>query len=206
MPSPRSPAGTNRTAWSIPTSAQRAPHRLRVVGRDVDAGDRRDHRAVVVGSPRPGPPPRTVGAGLVEGDDRPADVAWVQVAAADVVEVDAPDDAHAELGEAFDACVEVVDLVDRHVPAVAPALVEQPPGRRALGDRTDHFEELVADGHQRVVQAELGDAWILEAHREAERRAQLGDDAVTVGGDEGDLSEPDHGRRTYRGRSVVGCS
>ena len=69
------------------------------------------------------------------------------------------------LGEALDAAVEVVDLVDRHVPAVAAALVEQAPGGRALGDRADHLEELVADRHQGVVQPELGDAGILEAHR-----------------------------------------
>ena len=90
------------------------------------------------------------------------------------------------------AAVEVIDLEDRHVPAVATALVEQAPGGRALGDRADDLEELVADRHQRVVQPELGDARILEAHGHAECGAQLGRRPVAVIGDERHLPEPDH--------------
>ena len=68
-------------------------------------------------------------------------------------------------------------------------------GRRAAGRGTDDLEELIADRHQRVVQAELGDAGVLEAHGDAQEGAELGDGAVTIGGDEGHLAEADHERR-----------
>jgi len=48
------------------------------------------------------------------------------------------------------APVEVVDLVDRHVAAVADALVEQPTGSGARLRGRDDFQELVADHHQGV--------------------------------------------------------
>ena len=83
--------------------------------------------------------------------------------AADVGQVDAPDRPDPELLEQAEAVVEVVDLEDRHVAAVAAAPVEQPAGRRAVLGRRDHLEELVTDRHQGVVQAERGDAGIAEA-------------------------------------------
>ena len=52
------PAGTNRTAWSTSSSLPPGPHRGRIVGGDVDAGDRRDDGRLGVGPPRPGPRPR----------------------------------------------------------------------------------------------------------------------------------------------------
>ena len=154
----------------------------------------RDDGVVGVGPPWTGPRPGARRLGLVDGDDRAADVPRVEVATADVGEIGGPHDAHSQLGGPGDSAVEVVDLEDRHVPAIATALVQQPPGRRAVGGRADDLEELIADRHQRVVQPEHRNAWILEAHGQPEERAQVGDDLITVGGHECDLTKADHGR------------
>jgi hypothetical protein len=42
------------------------------------------------------------------------------------------------------------------------------------------------------VEPERSNAWIVEAHPECERLAQLGDDFIEVCSDEGDLAETDH--------------
>jgi hypothetical protein len=102
------------------------------------------------------------------------------------------------------ACVEVVDLEDRHVPGdrvggVAAALREQAVNGRLLrwADARvgrDDLEELVADRHQRVVQSERGHPRITEADAQAEVGAQRVDDPIELVSGEGDLAESDHAR------------
>ena len=58
-------------------------HRRRIVGGDVDAGDRCGHGRLGVGPPWPGPWPRSRRLRLVDRDDGATDVARVEVAAAD---------------------------------------------------------------------------------------------------------------------------
>ncbi len=117
------------------------PHRGRVGGADRDAGDRADDPVAVVGAPgRAAPRPLAAPGGLVDRHQRTADVAWVQVPGPDRREIDGPDDAYAGGLHVLDAGVEIVDLVDRHVPAVAVPVVagapfEQAAGRRALAGR-----------------------------------------------------------------------
>ena len=77
------------------------------------------------------PTPCTGGHRLVETDDRTADIGRVQVTAANVVEVASPHDAHTDVGEVRFSLVEIVDLVDGYVAAIASALGEQAPGGRA---------------------------------------------------------------------------
>ena len=119
MPSPAVRPATKRTLWSMSSSAQRA-----AIAAGSTAATSMPAIAVttdVSACGRHGPAQRhdPLGTRLVERHDRPADVAGVQVAAADVGQVDVPHDAHAGLLDGGDALVEVVDLEDRHVPAVA---------------------------------------------------------------------------------------
>jgi len=118
----------------------------------------------------------------------------------DVGEVARPDDPHVVTGEVVDAGVEIVDLVDGHVAAVAATAIEQPASGGALLDRRDHLQELVTDHHQGIVQAELAHAGIVEADREAERIAQFGHHVVEVVGHEGHLAKSDHGLSLADGR------
>src|SRR5207249_2631436 len=78
--------------------------------------------------------------------------------ARDVVEVDLPDDADPHLPHPLARGVEVVDLEDDHVAAVAAVPLEVPPGRGPLLDRRDDLEEGVAEREDGVAQAELADA------------------------------------------------
>lgn len=122
-----------------------------VGGAHHHAGDRADHAVVLVGLPgRATPAPGAVGHRLVEADDGAAHVCRVQVPTADVVEVATPHHPHPVGRKLRFAPVEVVDLVDRHVAAVAVALVEQPTGSGARLRGRDDFQELVADHHQGV--------------------------------------------------------
>ena len=66
--------------------------------------------------------------------------------------------------------VDVVDLEDGHVAAVAAVPGEEAPGRRARTglDRRDHLEERVAHRKHRVAEPELTDARIGERLTRAE--------------------------------------
>ncbi len=82
--------------------------------------------------------------------------------------------------------------MDHHVPARSPTLGQEPTGRRAVGDRRQHLDELVAHQQQCIPQTELGDTGIVEADLDPERRAQLVDDGIQVRRDQRHLPQPDH--------------
>ncbi len=90
--------------------------------------------------------------------------------------------------------VEVVDLEHHHVGGdVGISPVEQSPRSRVGRDGGDDFDELIADREQRIVQPELGNTRVVEAHTEAELRAETIDGRVEVAGGEHDLAQADHG-------------
>ena len=95
------------------------------------------------------------------------------------------------LATRVDPVVEVVDLVDHHVATVAAA-VEEAPGGRVVLDRGDDLDELVADGEEGIVEAELGDRRIAEADPQPEALAELVDHRVELPSHQHDLTEPDH--------------
>jgi hypothetical protein len=86
----------------------------------------------------------------------------VEVRVADVVQVDPPDDAHAERGDAAAVVVEPIRLQHHHVAAVAAAPVEEATRGRRRGDRRHDLEERVADRHDGVDEPELPDARVAE--------------------------------------------
>ena len=177
--------------------------RRRVRRGDRVAGDGADDRVVSMCAPRrPTPEPRARGLRFVEADDRPADVGRVQMATADAGEVAAPRGAHRGAGKLGHPGIEVVDFEHHHVGGhVSLASVEQPPGSRTLGEGRDDLDELIADAHQGVVQAELGNAGIVEADGELQMSTQSIDGRIEVTGGDDDLAEADHASMVER---VVG--
>ena len=167
-------------------------HLCRVVGADGDPGDAGHDLGVGVSRPRSGPGPRSVRDRLVDRHDRPTDVAGMEVAGADIRPVNAPDGPDSSFLELAEPVVDVVDLEDRHVAAISGATIEQPAGSRPLLCRRDHFEELVADRHQGVVQAECGDAGVAEADVQPKPLAEGLDNRVEFASHEGHLSQSDH--------------
>ena len=59
----------------------------------------------------------------------------MEMTSANVGKITRPHDPDVVRREVLDPTVEIVDLVDRHVPTVARALVEEPTGGRALLER-----------------------------------------------------------------------
>ncbi len=95
------------------------------------------------------------------------------------------------LGEAAAAGLEVVDLQDDHVAAVAAALGEEAPGGRARLGRRHDLQQLVAHRVQNVSEAEPGHAGVPEAGFEAEVLLDVRLDGGEVRGHEGHLSKAD---------------
>ncbi len=116
----------------------------------------------------------------------------MQVPTTDAGNVAGPDHPDVVGSQVIDPCVEVVHLVDHHVPARPPTLGEEPSRRRPVRDRRQHLDELVAHQEQCIPQTELGDTGIVEADLDPERRAQLVDDGIQVRCDERHLPQPDH--------------
>jgi hypothetical protein len=114
------------------------------------------------------------------------------MSAADVFQVDLPRDADAQLGGAAAIGVEVARLDHHHVAAVAAAAVEEAARRCRGRDGRHHLEKRVADGHDGVHEAELGDPGVVEADADAEHRGEIGDGLVEVARGDDDLSEPHH--------------
>jgi hypothetical protein len=90
----------------------------------------------------------------VERDDRAAGVGGVQVRGRDVRQVDLPGGAHAGLGGARAGCLEVLEVEDHHVAAVA-AVAGHVTARGGVGlGRRDDLEEAVAEREDVVLEAE----------------------------------------------------
>jgi hypothetical protein len=81
----------------------------------------------------------------------------------------------------------VVALGDDHVAAVPAAAVEVAAGGGACFHRRDHLEQLVADGQQRVLQAEAGDAGVAIADRDTEHAGEHALSRRELPGHQGDL-------------------
>ena len=137
------------------------------------------------GAPRPtcpvhsGPPQRHVPYGLrpVERDDRAAHVGRVQVRARDVGQVDLPHHPHAELGCALARTLEVLEVEQHHVAAVAVVALQVAPGGRARSRGRDDLQKAVAEREHDVGQPERGHAGIAE--RLSEPEGALADAAAT---------------------------
>jgi hypothetical protein len=85
--------------------------------------------------------------------------------------------------------IEVVDFEHHHVRTdVGAATVEQPARSGVISDGGDDLDELIADAHQSVVQAELGDTRVFEADVECELSAQSIDGRVEVTGGKDNLA------------------
>ena len=113
----------------------------------------------------------------------------MQVRPRDVVEIDRPDDADAEVGDAPARALEVGELEDDHVATVAAVALEVPAGGRPVLRGRDDLQELVAEREDRVAQSELAHARVGERLAEPELGAQLLGDGVELGGDEDRLAQ-----------------
>jgi hypothetical protein len=126
--------------------------------------------------------------------------------AGDVREVDLPHDPHAERGKPPPCPVEVPQVEQGHIAAVASGALELARGRRTLGQRRDDLEEAVADREDDVREAELADAGVAERLTEPEPVTQRLGDRLEVAGYEDRLAQPDprvplvHARRLPGGR------
>ena len=111
-----------------------------------------------------------------------------------VGEVDLPDDAHAEVGQAAPGGGEIVELEDGHVPAVAAPAFEVAARGCAGPDRGDHLQEGVAHRHHRVLEPELGHARVAEGLAQPQLAAQRALHRFETLSHQGHLAEPDaHG-------------
>ena len=115
----------------------------------------------------------------------------MQVRARDVRQVDAPDDAHALLLGARARGVEVLEIEQHHVAAVAAVALQIAPRRRVRPRRRDDLQEAVAEREHGVAQAELRHARVAKGLVQPERVAQLALDGVEIGGDEHGLAQAD---------------
>jgi len=95
-------------------------------------------------------------------------VGGVQVGGRDVREVDLPDGADAELLCPRPRALEVLEIEDRHVAAVATVTRHVPPRRGVLLHRRDDLEEGVADREDRVLESEEAHARIVEGLADSE--------------------------------------
>ncbi|MGC4243512.1 MAG: hypothetical protein QM686_14785 [Herbaspirillum sp.] len=184
---------------------------MRILGLDDGGGDPADLvRATGVLPVRAGGLPGTVRHVLatellVDLQERAARVGGVQLEDVVLLAIVGHREAHAQLvAEAGLAGRVLVALQDDHVAAVALAPVEVAARGGVLLDRGDDLDELVADRHDGVVEAEHVDARIVEGDVDAELGLELVDDAVTVAGDEGDLAEAEHAVMLALGPSVAG--
>ena len=165
-------------------------HGGRVVGLQLDAGDRARHVGLHHLAPaRTGPAPRVRRIHPVEREDRAADVARVQVQGGGVVELRLPHDAHAEPLHARAVARTVLRLHDHHVAAVAAAALEQATRGGAGAVRRDHLEVGVADRHHRVAQAEHLDARIVERDLDAEHVTERLDGRLELARHQRDLTQ-----------------
>ncbi len=87
--------------------------------------------------------------------------------------IDAKRDPDAELFDALPTGRMIVALGDDHVPSVARASLQVPPGRCVLFDRRDDLEELVPDREERVLEPEGLHPRIHVADLEAEDGLQI---------------------------------
>ncbi len=90
-----------------------------------------------------------------------------------------PRDAHVERGGAGFArelSVVRIALADDHVAAVATPALEVTSGGGIFFDRRDHFEEVAADRHQRILKPEGRDRGVHEADVDREDRLEVIDD------------------------------
>src|SRR5271155_2923511 len=90
---------------------------------------------------------------------------------------------------ALELCSVTVGLADNHVTAVAAASLEGTAARGAFLDRSDHFDEVVADRQQRVLQAERSYAGIDVADFESEHGFEVIDHRRELVGDQSNLAK-----------------
>src|ERR1700679_4113889 len=90
---------------------------------------------------------------------------------------------------AFELCRVAVGLADHHVAAVAAASLEIASARGAFLDRSDHFDEVVADRQQRILQAERADSGIDKADFESEHGLEVIDYRRELVGDQRNLAK-----------------
>ena len=156
---------------------------------------------------RASPGPTALRHRLIERSNHPTDITRVQVAATNCREVTRPDDSSVVRCEVFEPIVQVIDFINSHVTTVAVALVEQATTSGVRLRRRHDFEELIADHHQCVVEAELTDSRIVKADGETERVAEFTNNGIEIMSDEGNLAETDHTRtvRTLRPDERVGA-
>ena len=83
----------------------------------------------------------------------------------------------------------LVGLADHHVAAVAAASLEVAAARGAFLDRSDHFDEVVADRQQRILQAERSDSGIDVADFESEHGFEVIDHRRELVGDQRNLAK-----------------
>src|SRR5580658_8975132 len=82
-----------------------------------------------------------------------------------------------------------IGLADHHVTAVAAASLEVAAASGAFLDRSDHFDEVVADRQQRILQAERSYAGIDKADFESEHGVEVIDYRRELVGDERNLAK-----------------
>src|SRR5436190_3883810 len=99
----------------------------------------------------------------------------------DVVEVEGEHVADAERAGALARGVDVVELEHQHVPAVAAAALDPPPGSGVRAHRRDDLEEAVAEREDGVPEPEGVDARVRERLTEAQLLAKAVGDGVELG-------------------------
>ena len=98
-------------------------------------------------------------------------------------------DANPELLHARLAGRVIVTLGDHHVAPVAPSALEVAPPGRVLLDGSDDLEELIAHGHEHVLEPEDPDAGIAMTNRDPQDLLELRHGGGELSRDESDLAQ-----------------
>jgi hypothetical protein len=115
-----------------------------------------------------GPAPVIPLVGLVDRQNRSADVLRVQVYASDARPGRGENDSYIVGFNTRSHRIEIVDLENNHVPAIAFAFVELTAGGCASPHRGDHLENLVSNRKERVFETEHPDVGVSVAQLYAE--------------------------------------
>jgi hypothetical protein len=91
-----------------------------------------------------------------------------------------------------DTFINIVGVVNSHVPAIAATLVKQSTRCGVVCNGGDNLQKLIPDAEQSIVQSELGNAGISVNDINIKRGGQVPDGLLKVASNEGYLADSNH--------------
>ncbi|MDZ7667957.1 MAG: hypothetical protein U5Q16_00520 [Gammaproteobacteria bacterium] len=126
---------------------------------------------------------------FVDLEERTAGVLWMQLHVAEFMSLELIDYPYAEILHALAPGPVLVALGDDHVAAVAAAALEKAAGGGVIPNRRHHLQQLIADGHQRILQTELSHPGVAVADIDPQYLGEFALGTLQPFGDQGDLAQ-----------------